>query len=190
MDARTFFKHFRWWNFAPALLFAAAGVAVLCTERAGIFPVAVTCGVLFTLMGAVLLLAFFFSLSENVASLLLGVCGIAVSVWLFAVRLVPMRVFVVALAVLITLYALSEVFEALLQREDGGKAYLVRIVLAAVIAGLADGFAIAAFFTSTELSVPIAGAAMLGACVCTVLFTLLRGAFVPEEELHFRPVKK
>ena len=190
MEKSEFFKRFRRWNFCPALLYAAAGIAVICTEGAGIFPVAVACGVLFALAGIVNAVAFFFSYSENVASLLLGVCGIAVAVWLFVIRYVPLRVFGIALAVLVALFALSEVFGALECRKEGANRgiWIARIVLAAVFFGLGVVSAVSPFGSLLTL-MTYSGAVLLAESLCSSLFTLLCGAFVPEEKLRFRPVK-
>ncbi len=181
-------KRFRWWRFCPDILFFAGGIAALCLPAAGTVPVAIALGVLFALSGVLTLVAFFFGLTENVLSLLSGVGRLSVAVWLFAVRSVPVGVLGVALAILLALLAGENILTAVKERERGKALFAVRVALFA--ASVAMPVVLVAAPLSRETTMYLAGAAMMLLSVLGMIFTLLTGAFEPEEELHFKPVKR
>lgn len=186
MNAKEFFKRFRWWIACPCLLQLIVGIVLMAVPADGYLARSVAAGVLFALSGLVSVISFFLGLEENIFRLLAGVAQLSAAVWMFIVIQTPTVVLASAAAAIVALTMGGEIFDAV--KHDGGKRRIARIVVSVLLIGACLAIPFDPFGSRGALLL-YAGAVVAAEAAAVGSFLLAGGLFAEEEKLVFRKVK-
>lgn len=194
MTTKQFFKRFVWGKFFPAVALLIVGILTACMYPS--FGGNKSAGYAYEFLAAALSLAagctaiayYFLGNTENIASMLSGVGGLSVAVYLFVPPFVKWGVVPIAIGVVLILYALSMCFEGVALRKEKRGLSIARIVCSAVVAA-GGALSCARLFAFTSQDWLFAGLALIFAVLCELVFLVIGGLFREEEVLKFRRVK-